>query len=191
MGGYDDMGADDEELILAGAYDDMGWNPFRRRGRKAPARRGAPALPAGRPAPAAARRAALKAYQPDATGLPLDQVMPFPNGTFTAAVTALLLQAQPQREFQARRLVIDLARIGASATGLVQVTQFTVGADPQFVNTGSIPASMFQSTAVGIALKPAAARPGVTISLGLSVAPAPAGADTIVVSAAAVGPAVG
>lgn len=182
MSNYDDMG-DDDELILAG-YDDMG---ARRRARRiAPAR---PARPAA--APVAARRSALRAYQPDATGLPLDQVMPFPNGTFLPATTALLLQAQPQREFQPRRLIIDLGRIGAGATGLVQVTQFTVGADPQFVNTGSIPAAMFQATAVGIALKPAAARPGVTISLGLTVAPAPGAGESIVVSAAAVGPAIG
>lgn len=192
LSGYDDMGA----------YEDMGFNPFGAIRRILPGgRRPAPRRPAPRPAgmrpalpaaaPVAARRSALAAFQPDATGLPLDQVMPFPAGTFTAAVTTLLLQAQPQREFQPRRLVIDLGRVGASATGLVTVTQFTVGADPQFVNTGAIPASMFQATAVGILLKPAAARPGVTISLGLAVAPAPAGADTIAVSAAAVGPAVG
>ena len=180
--------SDDDQFILSG-YDDMGYDDMgARRRRIVPARR-----PAPRPAanPAAARRSALRAFQPDATGLPLDQIMPFPAGTFTSAVTTLLLQAQPQREFQPRRLVIDLGRVGATATGLVTVTQFTVGADPQFVNTGAIPASMFQATAVGIMLKPAAARPGVTVSLGLSVAPAPGVGDSIVVSAAAVGPAVG
>lgn len=201
MSAYDDMGADEEELILAGAYDDMGFNPFsaiRRAlpgGRRKPAARRQPVavrLPA-RPAAAstAARRNALADYQPDATGLPLDQVMPFPNGQFTSVVTTLLLQAQPQREFQPRRLVIDLGRVGATSTGLVQVTQFTVGADPQFVNTGSIPAAMFQATAVGIALKPAAARPGVTVSLGLSLTGALTAPDVINVSAAAVGPAIG
>lgn len=186
LSGYDDMGYDD-----MGGDDEAGWNPFKRR-RAAP-RRGVPAARRLAPpaAPAAARRQALRQFQPDATGLPLDQIMPFPAGVFTAAVTTLLLQAQPQREFQPRRLVIDLGRVGATATGLVTVTQFTVGADPQFVNTGAIPASMFQATAVGILLKPAAARPGVTISLGLSIAPAPGAGDTVTVSAAAVGPAVG
>lgn len=185
--------SNEDEFILSG-YDDMGYEDMgaRRRAvvRRPAGRRMVPARPA--PAPAAARRAALQAYQPDATGLPLDQIMPFPNGTITDTVPTLLLQAQPQRDFQLRRLVVELGRTGATAiAALVQVTQLTVGADPQFVNTGSIPVSMFANTAVGIQLKPAAARPGVTISLGVSAAPALAVGASIVVSAAAVGPAIG
>lgn len=176
--------ANEDDFILAG-YEDMGADEdmgARRRRRFA--------LPSPRAA-VAPRRAALDAYQPDATGLPLDQVMPFTNGQFTSAVTALNLTGAPQRAFQPRRLVIDLGRVGATSTGLVQVTQFTVGADPQFVSTGSIPAAMFQATAVGVMLKPAAARPGITITLSLSLTGALSSPDVINVSAAAVGPALG
>lgn len=184
----------EDAMILSGEWSDMGWDDMgdddigarRRRGglRRGGGRRGA--------GPAAARRQRLMAIQPDASGQALDQIMPFPNGTFTAAINALNLVAQPQRDFQLRRLVIDFARIGASAVGpIVQVTALTVGADPQFVQTGSIPAVMFAFNAVGVHLKPNAARPGVTVTLALSVTAGLAGADTIVVSAAGQGPALG
>lgn len=183
------MASDDDALVLAG-YEDMGYDDeigARRRGR--PRRLAASPMTQN---PLTRRRAAqLDAYQSDADGLPLDQVMPFPNGTFTLAIGTLNLVATPQRAFQIRRLVIDQARIGASATGLIQVTQLTVGADPQFVQTGSVPASMFGPTAVGILLKPAAARPGVTVTLSLAVSPLPTTTDTIVMSAAGVGPSIG
>lgn len=190
------MANEDDEFILAGyedmgAYDDMGAlrMPF---GIRLPGGRPAPrALPRPAAAPVQPRRAALAAYQPDAAGMPLDQIMPFTGGSFTSTVTALNLTGQPQRAFQPRRLVVDLGRVGATSTGLVQVTQFTVGADPQFVATGSIPVTMFQATAVGIMLKPAAARPGITITLSLSLTGALTAPDTITVSAAAVGPAIG
>jgi hypothetical protein len=185
--------ADDEAFILSG-YDDMGYDDEMgaRRRAVAPRARPAPARAVAiRPAPAAARQAALRSFMADSNGLPVDQVMPFPTGQFTSAVTTLLLTAQPQREFQPRRLVIDFGRVGATSTGLVSVTQFTVGADPQFVTTGSIPASMFSPTAVGMSLKPSAARPGVTIALGLSLLGALTNPDVVNVVAAAVGPAVG
>ena len=105
-------------------------------------------------------------------------------------MNTLNLAAAPQRAFQMRRLVIDFGRVGTSSTGLVQVTQLTVGADPQFVQTGAIPASMFSSAAVGLGLKGTGARPGVTLTLSLSVTPAPGSTDTILVSAAATGPAI-
>lgn len=183
--------ANEDDFILAG-YDDMGGDDDGDMGaRRRVVRRGwpLPALPA-RPA-VQPRRAALNAYQPDATGLPLDQIMPFTNGQFTSAVTALNLTGNPQRAFQPRRLVVELGRVGPTSTGLVQVTQFTIGADPQFVSTGSIPVTMFQATAVGIMLKPAAARPGITITLSLSLTGALTAPDVINVSAAAVGPALG
>jgi hypothetical protein len=176
LAGYDDMGADD---------DDMG---ARRRVRRGASFRRLPAAPASR---AAARRAALDAYQSDAAGMPLDQMMPFTGGQFTSAVTALTLTGNPQRGFQPRRLIIDLGRVGATSTGLVQVTSFKVGADDQFVSTGAAPASMFSSVAVGIMLKPAAARPGITVYLGLSLTGALTAPDVINVSAAAVGPSIG
>jgi len=172
---------DEDAIVLAGyggygeqvGYDeDVGARRRRRRGGGVP--------------PMVRRMAQIA---PDAGQIGLDQVMPFPNGTFTSLVTTLNLPAQPQRKFQLARLVIDTARIGATSTGLVQVTQLTVGAEPQFVNTGSVPISMFGATAVGIHLRANAARPGVVVTLSLSLTGALTAPDTIVVSAAGVGPA--
>lgn len=182
----------DDEIILAG-YDDMGADDDDMGARRRVRRRGGgfrlPAAPV--PARSAPRRAALDAYQSDASGLPLDQMMPFTTGQFTSAVTTLLLTGQPQRAFQPRRLVVDLGRVGATSTGLVSVTSFKVGADDQFVSTGSAPVAMFSSVAVGIMLKPAAARPGITVYLGLALTGALTAPDVINVVAAAVGPSIG
>ena len=184
--GYDDMGEDEADaLVLSGA--ELG----RRVRRAAPAQR----PPAARPAWGAsnARRAALTAYQPDAGGLPLDQPLPFTPVTFTATSgTALNLVAQPQRAFQMRRIVIDIARSGATSTGAVSVTSIKVGVDEQLTATGSLPAVMFSATAINTVLKPAAARPGITVTIGLSLsAPAITMTDTVTVLAGAIGPAVG
>lgn len=172
----------EDAIVLAGhggygeevGFDDIGQRRGRGRGGRG---RGNPLV----------RRMAQVA--PDAGQVGLDQVMPFPNGTFTSLVTTLNLPAQPQRKFMLSRLVIDTARIGATSTGLVQVTNLTVGAEPQFVNTGSVPVSMFGATAVGIHLRANAARPGVVVTLALSLTGPLTAPDTIVVSAAGVGPA--
>jgi hypothetical protein len=175
MGNFDDMGAADDAVVLAGGgYSDMGYTRSRRSwGSAAP------------------RRQALAAYQPDASGVAVDQVMPFTTGTFTSVVTALNLTAQPQRAFQLRRLVIDRLNTGATAIGMVLVTGLVVGADAQLVNTGSIPAAMFSPLAVGTGLKPAAARPGITITLSLALQGALTNPDTVFIAAAASGPAIG
>jgi hypothetical protein len=216
---YDELEGDElgeDEIILAG-YDDLegdelGFNPFAvvARGARAVGRRiagrgrggGAQrAMVVRRPQPmyarnqaqidAANRANALRQYQPDARGDALDQIVPFSAATLTAAAPTATLNAFPQRAFMLRRLVISLGRVGATAlTALVTVTQLTVGADPQFVATGAIPADMFANTAVGVRLKPNAARPGITIFLGMAAAGLVA-PDTVAVSAAGIGPAIG
>lgn len=205
----DELGED--EIILAGyddlAGDELGFaNPFALAARGVRAvGRGAARLVGrgggGRPrammvanraaVDAAQRRAALSQYQPDARGDALDQIMPFTSAVLTLAAPTSTLTGQPQRAFMMRRLVISLGRTGASAlASLVTVTALTVGADPQFVSTGSIPADMFSNNAVGVRIKPNAARPGITIFLGVAAAGL-AGADTVAVSAAGLGPAIG
>jgi hypothetical protein len=119
-----------------------------------------------------------------------DFIMPFPAGTFTAAVTTLSLPQGPQKPFVGRRLVIDFGRVGTTSTGLVTITNLAVGVDPQFVATGSVPANAFSPTAVGTRLEMDASEPGITITMQLAVAPAPTMTDTIAVSAALIGPAV-
>jgi hypothetical protein len=170
---YNDMG--DDDLILAG--DDMG----RRRGRRGRSRN--VQRPIG-----AARRAALQMYQADNAALPTDLAMPFDEGSFDLTHPTLSLNAQPQREFQVRRLVIELGRDGTTATGAVRVTNLDIGVDRVFTNNGRLPVSMFANNTVGIHIKPTAARPGIVCNLGLIVTPAPGGTDSILVSAGAAGP---
>jgi hypothetical protein len=213
---YDEIEGDElgeDEIILAGyddlAGDELGFNPFGMvaRGARAVGRRiagrggnGQRAMVVRRPMgyarnqaaiDAANRANALRQYQPDARGDALDQIVPFSAATLTAAAPTNTLNAFPQRAFMLRRLVISLGRVGATAlTALVTVTQLTVGADPQFVATGAIPADMFSNNAVGVRLKPNAARPGITIFLGVAAAGLVA-PDTVAVSAAGIGPAIG
>jgi hypothetical protein len=176
--GYDDLGYD--EL----GYDDLGALVARRPIRRPPPR------PMPRPVarnPAPRGMPLVEAFEDkrgEGTGSQLrDFPMPLTGGTFTSAVTALTLTAQPQRYFIGKRMVIDLGRNGATSTGLVQVTNVTVGIDPQMVNTGSIPASAFAATAVGTGINFKAARAGDIVTLQLSLTGALTAPDTIVVSA--------
>jgi len=205
----DELGED--EIILAGyddlAGDELGFNPFGAvargvravgrgagrlvgRGGRRPAARAL--MPVNRAAlDAAARREALAQYQPDSRGDALDQFMPFESAVLTLAAPTATLRGFPQRAFMMRRLVISLGRTGPSAlASLVTVTQLTVGADPQFISTGAIPADVFSNNAVGTRFKPNAARPGITIFCGVAAAGL-AGADTVSVAAVGIGPAIG
>jgi hypothetical protein len=201
--GYDELEGDDDDIILAGEEalegdEELGLspNPFRRGGRGKARRRGGGGMAIARrmntaQITAQRRASALRQYQPDARGDALDQIVPFTALTLTAAAPTGTMTAQPQRAFMLRRLVIELGRTGATAVAsLVTVTALTVGADPQFVATGGIPASAFAFNAVGVRLKPNAARPGITIFLGMAAAGLVA-PDTVAVSAMGIGPAIG
>jgi hypothetical protein len=196
MANGDDLLGDDDLLgldsDLLGDLDELGLrlpNPFRRKKKNRPALR----TPVGRALAAAQNRAVTQ--QAFAQGLPsqqgskaFGQFLPFPTGTFAAGVGALTLPARPQRNIIIERLVIALGRNGSTATGLVTVTNFTIGVDPQFAQTGSIPADIFSPTAVGTMFKANTAEKGIDVTLQLAISPVPTTSDTVIVSAAALGP---
>lgn len=168
-----DIGDDDLGALEVGIR-----NPFRRRrrggGRRIPARSLIPATP----------------------GVPMPGVRLQPLGlgatAFTAASgTILALTAQPQRPFKGQRLVIDITRTGASATGLVTVTRLDVGTANQLVASSALSAAAFAPTAFDVNLQLDPATPGITITLQLAISAAPAGADRVDVGATILGTSVG
>lgn len=103
--------------------------------------------------------------------------------TFTATSgTSLTASQQVQKLFHPKRLIIDIARTGVSATGLVTVTAINVGADNQLAtagSTGPIPSSMFANVGVDLNLNFAPATPGITISIAMQISTAPTTTDTV------------
>jgi hypothetical protein len=163
-----DIGADELEL---GA-----WNPFRRKKRRMTSRRSS-----------SARRLIPQVPGVPARGLG-EQPLGFGASAFTAASgTLLTLTASPQRPFRGRRLVVDLTRTGASATGLVTLTRLDVGVDNQLPGAGALAVSTFANNAVGVNLDLDPCTPGVNITLQFNVSAAPAGADRIDFAAALIG----
>jgi len=165
---------------LADVGDDLeiGWNPFKRR-RKRGARGATRQIPARR-------------LLPQIPGVPArglgEQPLGFGATAFTAGSgTLLTLTASPQRPFRGRRLVIDLTRTGASATGLVTLTRIDVGVDNQLPGSGALAVSTFANNAVGVNLDMDPCTPGVNIVLQFNISAAPAMADRVDLAAALIG----
>lgn len=182
---FDDLADVGDDLDLA----DVGWNPFRRR-RKAPARRAAARAPSAARMPTRAVPAAR--LLPQIPGVPArglgEQPLGFGATAFTATSgTLLTLTASPQRPFRGRRLIIDITRTGASATGLVTVTRLDVGVDNQLPGSGSIAAASFAANAVGVNLDLDPATPGVNVTLQLNISAAPTMTDRVDVAATLIG----
>jgi len=165
-----------DDLADIGDYD-LGALGFRRRrkrrGRSVPARRLLPNVP----------------------GVPARGLGEQPLGLGATAFTAtsgtlLTLTGQPQRPFRGRRLILDITRTGASATGLVTVTRLDVGADNQLPGAGAIGAGAFGSTAVGVDLDLDPATPGVIVTVQLNISAAPVMTDRVDISGTLIGQAV-
>jgi hypothetical protein len=184
---FDDM-ADLEDLEDVGL--DMGTlelgirNPFRRRRRAQKARQ-------------MTRRAVpARMLIPQVPGVPMPGARLQPLGlgstAFTAASgTVLALTARPQRPFKGQRLVVDITRTGATATGLVTITRLDIGTSNQLVSSGSLSASAFAATAFDVNLQLDPATPGIDIVVQFAVSVAPGGADRIDLSGTIFGTTVG
>lgn len=151
--------------------------PMRARGRGAmrlPARRLIPRVP-GVPGP----------------GLRL-QPLGFPTVTFTAVSgTVLRTTSRPQRPFKGKRLVVDIARTGATATGLITVNFITIGTDNQFVSSGPVGAAAFAPGAFDVNIELAAASTAIDITLEYATSLAPVAPDQIDVGTTLFGEAIG
>lgn len=126
----------------------------------------------------------MRSFAPGAPAISEKRV-PFGLGSLTfgaATGTALSLTAQPQAAIRPERLVVDIARTGASATAAVTVTELKIGPRSQLPGGAAVPATMFGATVQDgiLALDPC--EPGITVQINVSVSAAPAGADVIVVA---------
>lgn len=185
MANYFDDLADLEDVGLDMGTLDMGdvgaWGRRRRRQKargmtrqRTPARLLIPAVP-GVPAPGAR-------LQPLGLG----------STAFTAASgTVLALTARPQRPFKGQRLVVDITRTGATATGLVTITRLDIGTMNQLVSSGSLSASAFAATAFDVNLQLDPATPGIDIVVQFAISVAPGGADRVDISGTIFGTTVG
>lgn len=87
------------------------------------------------------------------------QISPIPITTVGAGSTASV-EVRPQRPIRIERLIID----GASLAGLY-ITDLLIGAEPQFVNAGGVPAGVFAPTAFGTDLRGNTAQPGISVTI--------------------------
>lgn len=112
--------------------------------------------------------------------------------TFTAA-SGLTLPAttRPQKPFKGKRLVADIARTGASATGLVTITSLTIGVNNQFVSTGPVGAGAFAAGAFDTNVELSACSTALDITVNYAISVAPAMADTVAIATTLFGETVG
>lgn len=170
-----DIGDDDD----VGALMDVGAR-FRRRSSFGKVRQ----VPASlRPAPA------LMAAFPGAPPVSEKEIpLGFGTQNFTSTSgTTLTFTARPQAVFRGRRLIIDLTRTGASATGLITLTSLLIGTRNQLVGTAGIIVSAFAGTAFGVDMTLDPAQPGIDITLTLVTTAAPTTTDLISVGCAIIG----
>lgn len=132
---------------------------------------------------------------PNTPGVPSAGLRLMPLGLGSATFTAtsgliLSLTAQPQRPFKPQRLILDISRNGATATGAVTVLRADVGADNMLVSAGGVsplPAAMFANVGVDLNVAWAPATPGIIIAVQLQLSTAPTMTDTVVVSGGMLG----
>lgn len=120
------------------------------------------------------------------------QPLGFTIVTFGAATgTALPATTRPQKPFKGRRLVVDIARTGATSTGLVSVQSVTIGVNNQFVSTGAVGAAAFAATAFDCNVEFSACSTALDINVNYSISAAPTMTDTVVVGTTLFGETVG
>lgn len=176
MAYFDDL-ADLEDV---GSLEVGVRNPFRRRRRSG----------------GGGNRVQRRMMIPQTPGVPMPGIRLQPLGLGATAFTAtsgtiLQLQAMPQRPFKGQRLVLDITRTGASATGLVTITRLDIGTANQLVSSGALSAGAFAATAFDVNLQLDPATPGITITVQLAISVAPGAADRVDVGGTILGTSVG
>jgi len=120
------------------------------------------------------------------------QPLGFGTTTFTATSgTALPATTRPQKPFKGRRLVVALARTGASATGLVSIASLTIGVNNQFVSTGAVGADAFGPGAFDCNVELSACSTALDITVNYTITAAPTMTDTVAISTTLFGETVG
>lgn len=106
--------------------------------------------------------------------------LPLGSIAFTAGSgTSLNMPASTQRPFRGTRLIFDFARTGATATGLLTLTECKCGQDAQPAAAGAAPLGAFLATAFDADIDLDPVGPGVTFLATVAVSAAPGAADRI------------
>lgn len=155
---------------LAGVYPDVGApmayrRPMPPQYRPAPGRYPGPGIPSQRIIPTIPGAPAI--------GVKL-QPLGFTTIAFTATSgTALGATTRPQKPCKGKRLVVDIARTGATATGLITVTSITVGVNNQLVSTQPVGAGAFAAGAfdTNVELSASSTALDIVVNYAISVAP--------------------
>lgn len=120
------------------------------------------------------------------------QPLGFPVTSFVLnSGQALSTTTRPQRPFKAKRLVCDIARTGATSTGLVTVTTLNIGTNNQLVSSGPIGAGAFAATAFDVNLELAACTTALDITVGYANTVAVTTTDRVDISTTMFGESVG
>jgi hypothetical protein len=195
---FDDLAdLDDLDDLDLGSLEIGARRSRRRRGQAMQRGRGGGGRSAaGRREAAMSRMVPGRRLIPRVPGVPMPgarlQPLGFGASAFTAASGLILtLQAQPQRPFKGQRLVVDITRTGATATGLVTVTRLDIGTTNQLVSAGALAAAAFAATAFDVNLQLDPATPGIIITVQFAISVAPGAADRVDFSATMFGTAIG
>ncbi len=127
------------------------------------------------------QRMPIAAIQPPMNGVPARGLrkVPLPLGAIAFVVggaTAFNMTGKTARPFKGTRLVVDVARTGATATGLVTITEIKIGQDPQPAAAGALPAAAFAANAFDTEMDLTPQAPGIETILTVQISAAPTGA---------------
>lgn len=146
------------------------WNQPQRFGNRTPL-----ALPAGQEAAFASAVPGIPTPGRRVRQLGLSAVV-FTN----VSGTLLTMSTVCQKPFSPRRLFLDVARNGATATGALSLSSAKIGADEQLISSG-VPVTMFGANVQDIDLQWDESAAGLTIALQVLISAAPGAGDTVTV----------
>lgn len=136
------------------------------------------------------RRPAIRQQATPMTGKRVPLGMP--SLTFAAASgTSIAVEVEPQRGYQAERLIVALLRTGATATGLVRVSSIKIGDVEQLPSGNPVTTELFRADGVDLELDLTMCPAGVKMRVEFQISAAPGAADTVLVDPAFKGRVIG
>jgi hypothetical protein len=132
------------------------------------------------------RRQQRRALVPSIPGVPQNarRRQPLGGGTVSFILnsgTSLTTTIRPQKPYLIRRVITSIARTGTTATGLVSITRFAIGANDQLVQAASFPADLWSASSadVDVVFDPASVGQDIVVQFAISAAVT--GTDSVVV----------
>ena len=101
------------------------------------------------------------------------------------SATSLNAQNTVQKLYHPKRLIIDIARTGTTATGLLTVTRIDIGADNQMATSGGagpVPVALYANVGVDLNQNYAVLTPGITMTVQLTISILPSSTDQVACS---------